>query len=114
VPATYDPTTSVGTVRLLISDVDTAAALFDDEEVTRFLTLSSDDQFRAAALALDTIAANEALVAKRIETHGLTLDGPAVARALREQAASLREQAEAEDVEGGFLIASNVDGYDWP
>lgn len=110
----YDPTTSVGTVRLLISDVDEANELFIDGEITRFLTLSGGDLFRAAALALDTIAANEALVSKHIETHGLTLDGPAVAKALREQATSLREQAAAEDDEGSFMIARNADGYDWP
>lgn len=109
----YDPTTAVGTVRLLISDVDESAELFTDVEITRFLTISGDDQFRAAALALDTIAANEALVAKRIETHGLTLDGPAVAKELRAQATSLREQALVDDDEGDFLIATNPDGYDF-
>ena len=112
----YDPTTAVGTVRLLISDIEPeeAGQLFTDTEITRFLTISAGDQFRAAALALDTIAANEVLVAKRIETHGLTLDGPAVAKELRAQAKSLREQALVDDTEGDFLIVSNVDGYDWP
>lgn len=111
--ATYDLTTDVGTVRLLISDVDVAAAVFEDDEITRFVTLAAGDLYRAAALALDTLAANEALLAKRIETHGLTLDGPAVAKALREQAKSLRDQAAADAGDDGFLIAGNADGYDF-
>lgn len=111
---TYDPGTDLGTVRLLISDVDETSAVFDDAEVTRFLTLEGSDPYRAAAAALLTIAGNETLRLKYIRSKGLELDGPAVGRELRQQARELRDQAADLDDEGTFMVASNVDGYDWP
>lgn len=90
---TYQPGTSRGRVRLLISDVDQTTATFTDEEIDTFLTLEDDDVRLAAAQALDTIASNEALVSKRIRLLDLQTDGPAVAKALRERAGELRRQA---------------------
>lgn len=110
---TYDPTTDLGTVRLLISDVDETSAIFTDAEITRFLTLEGDDTYRAAAAALLTVAGNETLRLKYIRSKGLELDGPAVGRELRQQARELREQASERDGADAFLIASNGDGYDW-
>ena len=46
----------------------------------------------AAALAVDTIASNEAYVQKVIETLGLKTDGAKLADALRAQAKALRNQ----------------------
>lgn len=111
---TYDPTTDLGTVRLLISDVVEATAVFDDDEITRLLTLEGSDTYRAAAAALLVIAGNETLRLKYIRSKGLELDGPAVGRELRQQAKELREQAADRDAEESFMIVSNVDGYDWP
>lgn len=109
----YDPTTDVGTVRLLISDIDDSSPLFTDDEITRFLTLEGDDPYRAAAIALNVIAGNETLRLKYIRSKGLELDGPAVGRELRQQAKVLRDQAADRDAEESFLIAGNVDGYDF-
>lgn len=116
----YDPTTDAGTVRLLINDIvtdgdaATETQVFTDAEITRFLTLEGQDTYRAAAMALSTIAGNETLRMKYIRSRGLELDGPAVGRELRMQARDLRDQAAERDDEGTFMIASNVDGYDWP
>lgn len=107
----YDPsapTSDVDTVRLLISDID-ASPLFQDGEISRFLTLEGDDVRLAAATALLTIASNEVLLLKMIQTQGLTLDGSKVAQALRENAKQLRADAAADGGEGSFLIANNVD-----
>ena len=114
---TYDPTTAAGQVRLLISDVDTAidAALFSDAEIDTFLTLESN-VFYAASRALSTVAGNEVMRLKHIRSHGLELDGPAVGRELRMQAAALRDRGDQFEADGdaGFLIAINPDVVGFP
>ena len=79
-------------VRLLITDVggdDGETFVFSDAEIETFLSLRKGNVYLAAALALNTLAANEALVSKRITYLELSTDGPAVSRALRELAAQL-------------------------
>lgn len=107
-PATLDPTTAVGQVRLLVSDLDEDNLIFHDTEIQAFLTLEGDSIRLAAAQALDTLASNEAMVAKKIRTQDLTTDGPAVAKELRERAAALRQQVDdgAEADSGGFDIVN--------
>lgn len=81
---TYDPNTIVGQVRLLISDVggqDGRSFLFTDAEISAFLKLRPT-AYGAAALALRTIAGNEAQVARRITLLDLSTDGPATSSAL--------------------------------
>jgi len=58
--ATYDITTAVGKVRLVISDTDVTPvtdAVFTDEELTYFLTTYSNNINLAAADALEAWAA---------------------------------------------------------
>lgn len=105
------PTSDRDSVRLLISDV-ASDPLFKDGEVDRFLSLEGGAVKRAAALALRTIAANEALLLKYIQTQGLTLDGSRVARELRELAEDLIEDDDA-DGDEVLLVAKNRDGYDF-
>lgn len=88
------PTDAQRQMRLLISDTDTANRIFSTLELSDFLAMNGDSVRRAAAQALDTLAANEALVSKKIRTQDLQTDGPAVAEALRKQAAELRRQAD--------------------
>jgi hypothetical protein len=92
---TYDPTTDDGYVRLLINDV-TDPPIFTDAEIGAFLARERGPK-RAAALALVTTAANEALLSKRITTQDLATDGAAVAEALRKLAAQLRDEADQDD-----------------
>ncbi len=96
-----DYTTPVGQVRLLIADVDTTDQLLSDAQLEGYLSLNDASVRRAAADALEAIATSETLVSKRIRTQDLSTDGPAVAKSLREQAATLR--ALADDTEGGFV-----------
>lgn len=86
-----DPTTDIGMVRVLATDVDVAAPLFTDAQIEAFLTLEGSVK-AAAALALETIAVSEVLISKKIKTLDLSTDGPAVAKELRERAAALRKQ----------------------
>lgn len=95
-PATYDPSTDAGKVRLLISDVDTDNALFTDEEIATFLSLRQSNVHLAAALGLRTIAGNEAQVQKVIRLLDLDTDGAKLANALRSLASDYEAQADAD------------------
>lgn len=107
--ATYDLSTDVGKVRLLIpdTDVDEAAdALFSNEEISALLGLEGDSVRRAAALALETLASSEAYVQKVIRLQDLQTNGAQTAKALMERAAALRKQADdadAADDEAGLF-----------
>jgi hypothetical protein len=93
----YDLATTVGKIRLLIFDKDEASYIFTDGELTEFYSLEDSSIFCAAALALESIASNEAYVQKRIKILDITTDGPAVAKALLERAKILREKAAEAD-----------------
>lgn len=93
----YDPATSAGKVRLLIPDRVDSGHLFEDDEIDTFLSLESNSIKRAAALALETAASDNALVLKVIKLLDLSTDGARTSAALLERAARLRSQAEAED-----------------
>jgi len=101
----YDPSTDAGKVRMLITDRVEATQMFSDAEIAAFLSLEDGSVRLAAADALCAIAADEALVLKKIRTLDLETDGPALAAELRQQAVMLREQ---ESAIGGFEIAELV------
>jgi hypothetical protein len=97
---TYDLTTTVGQVRLLINDTDVDSdpgPVFTDAEINTFLTLNRSGVKRAAATALETIAGDEALTSKVIRDHELQTDGARLAAELRNLAATLRVQAVDDD-----------------
>lgn len=107
-PSTYELDTDAGKVRLLISDTNVANPIFSDAEITTFLELETNVR-RAAALALDTIASNEAQVLKVIRLLDVQTDGASLSKELRARAADLR--AQADDVgadDSGFEIAELV------
>lgn len=109
----------IPTVRLLSADNGTVPLLTDDD-VSALLTLYGGDTRRAAARALRTIAASEALVSKKIRTQDLSTDGPAVAAALMQMADVLDAEADslaaAEDA-GWFEYISGAsahpEGTEW-
>jgi hypothetical protein len=78
-----------------------------DEQLQALLDLQGGDTFLAAADALDSIAASEVLIQKKIRILDLQTDGPAVAAALHKRAAALREQARGEG-ESEFDIAEQI------
>lgn len=91
---TYDPTTEAGQVRLIIGDTDTATVanqIFTDAEIDAFLVIGASMR-KGAAAALEAIAAKQAYIQKKMKVGDLTTDGPALAKELRELAASLRAQ----------------------
>lgn len=106
--ASYDPTTNVGRVRLLIADTDTNDAIFSDEEIEAHLAMEGNSILYAAALALRGIAISEALTQKRIRLLDLSTDGPATAAALGKLADDYCERAqklEESEENGAFDIA---------
>lgn len=102
---TYDPSTDAGKVRMLCTDRDSANQIFSDTEIDAFLSMEGSSVRRAAALALETIASNEALTQKVIVTLDIETDGAKVSDALLKRAAALRTQ---EDNTGAFAIAESV------
>jgi hypothetical protein len=104
-------TTAIGQVRTLIPDRDLSDHFFEDEELTVLLSLEGGDVRRATALALETMASNEAYVQKAIKLLDLQTNGPAVAQSLLARALTLRAQAsaaEAEEEGGAFDVAEMV------
>lgn len=93
---TYDISTERGKVRLLAVDFRDDGHLFEDAEIDAFLAME-DGVYRAAALALETAASDEALVTKKIETLEIKTDGPAVSKELRARAERLRKRADEID-----------------
>lgn len=71
---TYNLSTSVGQLRLLIGDTTQSGALFSDEELNAFLSMNSGDIFSSAALALRRIAVNKALIAKAVSAGNYSED----------------------------------------
>lgn len=102
---TLDETTDIGAVRMLIQDIDAEQALFSDNAITRLLNMNGNDIRLAAAAALDIMASNQVMILKVVRTLDLSTDGAAVARALREHAKQLREDAANADAgeEGGLF-----------
>lgn len=104
---TYNLSDEIGRVRLLIPDNKETGYIFEDEEIDTFLVLESGVK-RSAALALETIASNEAMVLKVIKLLDVQTDGAKLAEALLKRAATLRKQAQDEDdvtgVEDSFAV----------
>lgn len=106
----YDATlpTDRDKVRLLAQENNTATAIFEDSEIEGFLAMEGGDVRLGAALTLETLAANQVLVLKKISLLELSTDGPALAAALREAAANLRNNVNEDSSDAGFDIAEPV------
>lgn len=111
--ATYDLTTNIGQVRLLIADTDTVTPDFQDEELTALLTLEGGSLKRAAARALETLAASRARLAVRKTRGEVTDDLTQIAKELRATAAQLREEAASSDDGGalGVIITPSYEAF---
>lgn len=79
-------------VQLLIQDQD--SILFSTDEIDRFLALTSDDIYLASALALRSVAASAALVAKLEESLNIKIDRKSVPLRLQEAADKYEKMSE--------------------
>ena len=82
----------ISKVRMLVPDRNAAAYFFEDAEITALLAMESGDVRCGAALALETMASDEAYVQKVIKLLELATNGAQTAKALMDRAARLREQ----------------------
>jgi len=108
---TFDLATNVGKIRLLIPDRVVTDYVFEDADLTALFTLEDSNIKRATALALETIAADQAMTLKVIRVLDLTTDGAKVSDALLKRAEGLRTQATYEDsglAGGAFDVAEII------
>jgi len=113
-----DYSTTLGQVRLLIPDTEqlsnpanpSAAAeyLFNDSQVTAFLSLYASNVKKAAAQAKLVLATSESLINKVIKTGDYATDGAKLGAELRAQAAELRIEAEKDEMEDSYEEISIV------
>ena len=83
-------------VRLMVpGETDFDTALFNDDELNALIALYSDIRLAAAA-TLDILASSIAKVRQKITLLGLSIDGPAMAASIREQAKALRDRVDNE------------------
>jgi hypothetical protein len=128
---TYPPdyTTALGQLRALVSQTeqypDPAKPeaepdyLMDDGLLQSYLVMNQNKLYGAAADALLALAANEALVSKKIRTEDLSTDGSVIANSLRQIAQEYRKRQTDEDAEDAALEAFEIVEYthypsQWP
>jgi len=121
--------TPLGQLRALVSQTnqykdpaDPAAVadyLMDDGLLQSYLVINSDKLYGAAADVLLALAANEALVSKKIRTEDLSTDGSVIANSLRQIAQEYRTRQKEEDAEDAALEAFELVDFtaypsNWP
>jgi hypothetical protein len=99
---------------MLISDTDSERPIMSDEELEAFIEMAGH-YMPAAAMALDSIAANEVLSQKVVNIMGMSTDGASVAKALMIRAEKIRsDYARYADTGTGFATAEMPDGaFSW-
>jgi len=122
---TYDPTSNLGKVRLLIADTDSSHPIFQDDEVQAAMEMQNSDflyvsgmaqptglgaqvsvsvvsLYRSAAVLLRALAANKSRLAAVVQLLDVKLAPNVAAQALRDTA---KEYIEMEQDSGAFAIA---------
>lgn len=92
-----DYVSDVGRVRLLISDLDEANFVYTDAQISAWLAMNSGVK-RAAAAALEALAANLLQVKGDIHTEDLQTQGSRTAEQMLALAKSLRAEADLEGI----------------
>lgn len=106
---TYDLSTTLGVVRLLIPDTDAASYNFEDAELQALISLELNDPRMAAAQALDILAQRASQQAIRYTINGFSMDRTQVAKTLSDRAHQLRHVAESEPYELESVLEHYVD-----
>lgn len=86
-------------LRLLIPDTDSTNQIFTDDQIATFIVIAKGNIFRAASLAVGSLSVDEAITYKVIKTDDQSIDGAAVADALRKRALELENLARREESE---------------
>lgn len=111
---TLDRTTPVGKTRVLITgEAVEATSVFQDEDIEVFLSISDDVVLEAAALGLERIAADQALLFRKIKVGSIEVDGPATSASFLALAARYRGVADSgsvgadEDIQFADMVYDN-------
>ena len=111
---TYDLSTDIGKVRMLIADTDASAYDFEDDEIQAALTQEGDSLKRAAALLLLVLASNRARLAVSVKRGAVSEDLKSVASELRAQAKALVDSAaEDEDLPLSAIISPSYETFSY-
>lgn len=107
----FDPATDLGKCRLLITDTDPDRTIMSDEDLAAFIAMAGH-YMPGAAMALDSIAANEVLSQKVLNIMGMATDGASVAKMLMLRAQKIRDDYERYAAANGpgFATAEMPDG----
>lgn len=97
---TYDLSDPIGQFRAIFPDTDCADPIFQDAEISFFISFEGDLR-RARARALETAASNIVQTQGVVRALDLELDGAAASRELRQLAKAERDQADAADAASG-------------
>ena len=116
---TYDLTTDRGKVRLLCGDTVSGTGPrpdkrnFTDAEVDHFLTVEDDRINGAAAMALETLAAEWTAFALSEREGETSFDAKTVAAEYRQQARLLRQRPGGQDASGapGIGVVTRTDAW---
>ena len=113
--------TPIGMVRSLIPDTeqledptDLSADpeyIFNDGIIQSYLVIARDNVFRAAAIAVNTLATSEALILKVLRSDDRQTDGAKLADALGRRADWLNKQADEQDEEESIYEAFQIYPY---
>ena len=98
-PWTYDNTTDRGKVRLLCTDSDTTAQVFDDSEIDVFIALAPPNVFMAAALACETWARSRSKMSHQMRNA----DGTVTVRSTMAELLSLAKSLRDASLRGGLV-----------
>jgi len=90
---TFDTSTNIGKVRTLIGDTDSANVILTDEEIQVFLDLRINDIYLSSADALRRMAADKAILEKKIKAGNYEEDPRGMSKTLRELAQTYEETA---------------------
>ena len=117
-----DFTSANGQVRAIIPDIDEENLIFQTappagtDLIDVYLTIEKGNVKRAAAMAIEAIARDEALLLKVIRMGIYEADGAKLANTLLESARMYRVQADADELrdgaDAGFEIAEQI-GTSW-
>lgn len=108
---TYDLTTNIGKIRLLIADTDEDSYDFEDDEIATAYTMSLNAYY-ASAVLLRSLAANRARLSVSVKRGTLTDDLKQLSKDLKDLADAMEEKGKAEIEDVGGLEAIIEPVYD--
>lgn len=107
----YDPTTDIGKIRLLIADTDEDSYDFEDDEITAANDMSVNIYY-ASAVLLRSLAANRARLSVSVKRGTMTDDLTEISKDLKDLADAMEEKGKAEIEDVGGLEAIIEPVYD--